>query len=402
MAETTLLRSSAIVRNASVGTTKPPQVNSGALPLVQVKMTPGGPQVQNGQQKAVEILPPRDAKSAVAIGGLPMVQIKMTQNGPQRDDGRDNPVVIRDGKQQTVAAGALPMVQVRMENGGPRVQNMPNVQAGPPQIPAAAPALSHQRGTVPPQSTQQGLPRAPHVQSVAPQMQSTSVSLGQPRVARVPAPSSLPPLPEVPELTIDQWMLCRHLADKYLAELLRGVDAAAAESTDGATTVDSAVVDNAKLAGNTIAVIDQVMVAIAVRAEALTNAAAASAVAAPAANAYVAPRPVTGGHPSPAAIVSQPRNVGYVAPRPGARFFAGARVPGNVGMAPRRVQRDPGAAPLPPVIVKMEGRQPVVQQTVEPSSPVSSEAAAPPAPDVPNMSVDAQPSVSNVNIDAQG
>ena len=389
MAETQLLRSSAIVRNASIGTTKPPQVNSGALPLVQVKMTPGGPQIQNGQQKAVEILPPRDAKSAVAIGGLPMVQIKMTQNGPQRDDGRDNPVVIRDGKQQTVAAGALPMVQVRMENGGPRVQNMPNVQAGPPQIPGAAPALSHQRGAVPPQTSSQGLPRAPHVQSVAPQMQSTSVALGQPRVARVPAPSRIA-LPEVPELTTDQLMLCRHRVDVYLAELLRETDTAAAESTDGTTPVESTVADNAKLAEDTIAVIDQAMVAIAVRAEAAANAATAPALTAPVVNAYVAPRPVTGGHPTPAAITPQARNAGYVAQRPGARFFAGARVPGNVGMAPRRVQRDPGAAPLPPVIVKMDGRQPVVQQTVEPSSPVSSEASAPPAPDVPNVNVDAQ------------
>lgn len=393
MSETTILRSSAIVRNASVGTTKPPQVNSGALPLVQVKMTPAGPQVQEGQQKPVTILPGKDPKGAVAAGGLPMVQVKMTQNGPQLDDGQDRPVVIRDGKQQTVAAGALPMVQVRMENGGPRVQNMPNVQAGPPQIPGAAPALSHQRGSVPPQ-TSQGLPRAPHVQSVAPQMQSTSVSLGHPRVARIPAPSSLPPLPEVPELTTDQLMLCRHLVDKYLAELHRGIDAAAAESTDGTTPVESAVVDNAKLAEATIAVIDQAMVSIAVRAEALANAAAASVAAAPVANAYVAPRPVTGGHPAPAAIVPQAR-AGYVAPRPGStRPFAGARVHGNSALAPRGVQR----GSLPPVIVKMNGGQPVVQQQpVEALVPAPSEQVVSEMPQQPQAA-----DAANVSSDAQG
>jgi hypothetical protein len=227
-------------------------------------------------------------------------------------------------------------------------------------------------------------------------MQSTAVSLGQPRVARITAPRpASPPLPEVPELTTDQLMLCRHLVDKYLAEILRGVDAAAAESTDGTASVESTVVDNAKLAESTIAVIDQAMVSIAVRAEAAANAAAVvAAPAAPVANAYVAPRPGTGGHPAPAAIVSQPRNGGYVAQAPGGRFFVGARVNGNVAMAPRRVQRQPGAAPLPPVIVKMEGRQPVVQQAAEPTA---SEPAAPSEQPTPSV-----PEASTVSGDAQG
>jgi hypothetical protein len=315
----------------------------------------------------------------------------MTQNGPQLDDGRDNPVMIKNTR-QPLTTGGLPMVQVRMENGRPQVQSMPNVQAGPPQIPAAAPALSHQRGAIPPQATPQGLPRAPHVQSAPPPMQSTSVSLGQPRVARVPAPRpAAVALPEVPQLTTDQWMLIRHVIDKYLAELLHGIDAAAAESTDGTTAVESAVVDNAKLAESIIADADQAMVSLAVRAEAEANAAnAASAFTAPSANTYVAPRPGTGGHPTPAAIApqAQPRNYGYVARPPGGRGYAGGRVHGNAALAPRRVQRAPGEAPLPLVVVNMDGQKPVVQQSTEPSvqapseQPVSEQAA--PSADVSN------------------
>ena len=131
MAETTLLRSSAIVQNASVGTSRPPQVNTGALPLVQVKMVPGGPQVQEGQQRPVQMLPPNSKGAAVQTGALPMVQVKMTQNGPRLDDGRNESVVIKDNN-RTVSAGGLPMVQVKMENGKPQVQTVPNVQGGPP------------------------------------------------------------------------------------------------------------------------------------------------------------------------------------------------------------------------------------------------------------------------------
>ena len=146
MSDTTLLRSSAIVRNASIGATPPHgSVKAGELPLVQVRMQPGGPQVQEGQQKPVTILPPKDAASAVLTGGLPMVSVKMTQNGPQLEDGRDQPVVIKDGKHGAVATGGLPMIQVKMDGGKPQVQTIPNVSGAGPQIPAAPPVLSTPR-----------------------------------------------------------------------------------------------------------------------------------------------------------------------------------------------------------------------------------------------------------------
>ena len=340
MSETNLLRSSAIVRNASVGATPPHgPVKTGELPHVHVKATPGGAQVREGQQKPVTILPPKDAQSAVAIGGLPMVQVKMTQNGPQPDDGRDNPVVIKDNR-GTIPAGNLPMVQVKMENGRPTVQTAPNVKAGPPQIPGAAPALS--------------APRVAQAQ-------------GGPRVTRVPAPRPellpAPVLPEVPELSAEQWLLYRHLVDKYHADLT-------ASSTPSDSADDVAKSDAVKFAEATIDTIDQALVAVAVRAEAAAIAASAPvpiAAAAAVGNTYVAPRPVTGGHFSPASLSpTVPQNAGYVAQRPGTRTHVagGGRTQGSSGFAPRRVQRrvpQPGEPTLPPVIVKMDGQRPVVQ-----------------------------------------
>lgn len=406
MSDVTLLRNNAIVRNASVGTSPPHgPVKTGELPLVQVKMGPGGPQIQEGQQKPMQILPSKDPKGNVTTGALPMVQVKMTQNGPQPDDGQDRPVVIRDGKQQSVATGGLPMVQVKMENGRPKVQNMPNVQAGPVQIPSAPPALSSQRAAAP---QSQGLPRSPHVQSAPPQMLSAPSAMGQPRVARIAAPQvALPALPEVPELTVEQWMLCRHRVDKYLKDLLVAERTFTNPPTELPPKSEALV-----LAEETIKTIDDLLVATAVRAEAAATAAAAPpsifvsvapvAPAAPAAfGGYVAPRPVTGGHFSPAALTPQssvPQGGGYVAQRPaGARAYtagaAGGRSQGNFS-APRRVQRTARPAqpaePLPPVIVNMDGNRPVVQQQSSPSeaSAAPAEAAGPvtapePAPDAP-------------------
>ncbi len=75
MAETTLLRSSAIVRNGSPGASsaQPTTQVSGALPVVQVNMNAGGPQQQGGRQvsKGVMILPPKAGTRNFATGGLP-------------------------------------------------------------------------------------------------------------------------------------------------------------------------------------------------------------------------------------------------------------------------------------------------------------------------------------------
>lgn len=259
MAEITQLRHNAIVRNASVGATPPHgPVKTGELPLVNVKMTPSGPQLQEGQQKAVQMLAP-NSKGAVATGHLPMVNVKMTQNGPQIDDGQNNAVLIKDTKQGAVRAGHLPMVNVTMENGRPQVQTLPNVQGGPPQIPAAAPALSAPRGAPVASQGYVARPAGP----VA----------NQARVARVAAPQvhvQVPQvvLPDVPALTADQLMFCRHSIEKNLKELL-----AAEVPAEGAEApAKSEVVQFAEM---TLGTIDDILVATAVRAEAEAKAAAA-------------------------------------------------------------------------------------------------------------------------------
>ncbi len=75
MAETTLLRSSANVRNASPNATasKPQAQLSGAHPVVQVNMNAGGPQQQGAQQvrQGVQILPPKAGTRNFSTGGLP-------------------------------------------------------------------------------------------------------------------------------------------------------------------------------------------------------------------------------------------------------------------------------------------------------------------------------------------
>lgn len=331
MADTTLLRTSAIVRNATVAPPQHGPVKTGALPLVQVKMVPGGPQVQNGQQKAVEILPPRDAASAVAIGGLPMVQVKMTQNGPHLEDGRDHAVVIKDPKHSNVSSGGLPMIQVKMDGGKPQIQTLPNIQGGPPRIPAAAPALSAQRGA-------QGAPAR--------------------QVVAAPRQVAARQLPLVPELSSDQLMLCRHLVEKYLVDLRANNASATSNENDTSAEVaeTSTSSENIKLAEATIFTLDEAMIATAVRAAAAEEAAAAPTVAptmrtvSVSASSSIAPAP-TVSHVA-GRVVGRPQG-----------FTMGARTQRNSGMAPRRVAR-PGS-PLPPVIVNMNGKQPVVQNQVE-------------------------------------
>lgn len=364
MADINVLRSNAINRNASVGATPPHgPVKTGELPLVQVKMTPAGPQVHEGQQKPVQILAP-NSKGAVAAGGLPMVNVKMTQNGPQLDDGQNNPVVIKDAKHGAVSAGALPMLQVKMTQAGPQVQTLSNIQGAPPQIPAAAPALSAPRvasGARPAQGymAHQGFVARP-AGPVANQARVTRIAAPAPQVA---APVALPP---VPEFSADQLMLCRHLAEKYVADLREAVAAAPDASAEGVEESDIV-----KLALATIATIDDVLVSTAVRAEAaqLAAAAAAAAAAAPVA----APAALSIGAPAAASIAPAP-SVSYAAGRVGARPFiaGGPRAQRNAGMAPRRT----GRSQLPPVIVKMEGQQAVVQNRAEVDQAKAAAAAA--------------------------
>ena len=352
MSDITLLKNNAIVRNASVGITPPHgPLKTGELPLVQVKMAPGGPQVQEGQQKPVTILPPKDAKSAVTTGGLPMVSVKMTQNGPQLDDGRDQPVLIKDGKHGAVATGGLPMIQVKMDGGKPQVQTVPNVAGGPPQIPAAPPVLSAPR--VARVAANQGYVATPTALATVPShgyvARAAAPGTSQVRVARVAAPQVA--LPPVPEFTTEQLMLCLHLADKYLADLLAAVETPIEPSAE-APVVSEAI----QFAKATIATIDDMLVATAVRAEAAAIAAQAPVAVVPAMPTVAAAASVS---------ISPTPSVSHAAGRVSARSFslAGSRSQRNSAMAPRRTPRS--ASPLPPVIVKMDGQRAVVQNQAE-------------------------------------
>lgn len=346
MAETTLLRSNAIQHNASLANQKPGQVNVGGLPSAQIKPVPRGPQVHEGQQKPVTILPGKDPQGAVAAGGLPMVQIKMTQNGAQRDDGQEQTVVIKDNR-QTLATGGLPVVDVKMTKAGPEVQNMPTVSSAPPQIASAPPALS------------------------------------APRVTRIVAPqaAAAPVLDLSLPLTTDHLMLCRHQVDKYASELRAAAVAAATTDVTAETSgeapaeiVRSPSTDAIKFADEAIAAIDATLELIAARAaqppveQAL---AVVPAVAAAPPRRGFSLRPAAGGHFTPAGALTARTpgapNVTHVT-RPTATHAASGsvRTQGNTSMAPRRVARKhvPGE-PLPPVIVKMDGGRPTVQNQDE-------------------------------------
>lgn len=370
MADHTVLRNNAIVKNAQVAPSPPHGVvQSGALNLVQVKSIPGGPLVKE-QPKSVQIVPTKEAKGAVATGGLPMVHIKNTLNGPQPDDGNDRAVVIRDTKHGPVSAGGLPMLDVKMTDAGPQIQTMPTVQEAPPHIPGAQPVLS--------------APRVTH--QAAPVNQGYVVSrgagpfVGPSRVARVAAPTghagvvrvAAPqlqapvasvevPLPPIPEFTTDQLMLCRHLVDKYIVDL----NAVTAETAE-ASAEAPAKSEVAKLAEVTLAAIEDALIATAVRAEAVRLAAEAAA-AAPVQTVQAAPSITPTPTVRTAAVSIAPTpSVAYNAGRVGGgagrpQLAAGGRTQRNSTMAPRRTPR----GPLPPVIVKMEGQKAVVQNQAE-------------------------------------
>jgi hypothetical protein len=395
MADITLLRQNAIVRNASLGATPPHgPLKTGELPLVHVKQPPGGPQIQEGQQRPVTILPPKDADSAVRTGGLPMVKVKMTDGKAKLEDGIDEKVVIRDLRHGAVSTGGLPMIQVKMDGGKPQVQTVPNVAGAGPQIPAAPPVLSAPR-VAREAPVNQGYVATPTALATVPNhgyvARAAVPATSQVRVARVAAPQVA--LPPVPEFTTDQLMLCRHLADTYLKGLL--VETPSEMPADASTeTVEVPVISEAvQLAKATLATIDNVLVFTAVRAEAAAISAQAQAMG-------VQPVPAipTVAASASASIAPTPA-VAYTAGRVGAArsySMAGARSQRNSGMAPRRTPR-PAAGPLPMVQVKMDGQRAVVQNQVEISEaktaleaePVS-EPIATPQPDAPSTDVVSQ------------
>lgn len=377
MAETTLLRQSAIVRNSAVGTSPPLSapgaVKTGELPLVQVKMAPGAPQFLVPQPKPVEILPPRDASSALRTGGLPMISVKMTSQGPQPDDGQDKAVVILPPKDQkhTVAAGGLPMVDVKMTSAGPQVQNLPSAQKAPPQIQGPQPAVSQPRRSW-----------------------GAAPSVNKGRVVRVAAPKIEVPLPPLPEFSAEQLMLCRHLVGKYLADLSAGrptvqgaeeaavvvaqgseavaaqgpgasaeveVEAGAAGSPDAGTVARGAPEALVYFVESTIETIDQALVAVAVRTEAAEVAAAAAAAAAEAAAVPALAAAILPAAPGTSIIPAAP-SASYVAGRVGGRPNGFGRAQRSAGQAPRRVAQ---AGELPMVQVKMDGGRAVVQNQQE-------------------------------------
>jgi hypothetical protein len=96
MAETTVLRSSAINRTPNGGA-KPQAQLSGAHPVVQVNMNAGGPKIQGGAQvrQGVTILPPKGGTRTFTTGGLP-------------NQGAKPGVVIMPTQAQLAAAAAAP------------------------------------------------------------------------------------------------------------------------------------------------------------------------------------------------------------------------------------------------------------------------------------------------------
>jgi hypothetical protein len=294
MAETLVLRSSAINRNPSGGT--PPAQLSGPLPVVQVIMTGNGPQLQGGQAA----MQPKAAKRSMS-SSLPMVQVTMTGNGPQLQGSQTRAAATTTPQKRP--ASSLPMVQVKMTTGGPQVESG-----------AVAPNQPRAVTRVQAPQTWQASPQASQVPQVPQTWQEPQTS--QVRQASDP-------------LTADQLLLCRHLTDKYLAELRIGAGEAQAEG--------SVAVNNVKLAEATISAIDVAMIA-------LTTAEAAALVAQE--TIAAAPPPSA---PPPRVVVGPPP----AAPPP--RVIVGPRsVQANSSMAPRRVARP---APLPIIDVQPSPEQ---------------------------------------------
>jgi hypothetical protein len=320
-----------------------------------------------------------------------MISVKMTSQGPQLDDGQDKQVVILPpkGQKHAVAAGGLPMVDVKMTSAGPQVQTLPTAQKAPQQIQGPQPAVSQPRqawGAAPP------------------------VNRGG--VVRVAAPKVEVPLPPLPEFTAEQLMLCRHLVGKYLADL-SVVDSMVQVTTETAAVAAQGAVDSAEAVGSTDAVatvredfaaavgstdagtvarevpealvhfveatietIDQALVAVAVRAEAAEVAAAAAVAAA----ASPAPAPILAASifsvaPATSIIPAAP-SASYVAGRVGGRPNGYARAQRGAAQAPRRVAH---AGALPVVQVKMDGGRAVVQNQQEVAAARAARMAQPPA-----------------------
>jgi hypothetical protein len=309
-----------------------------------------------------------------------MISVKMTSQGPQLDDGQDKMVVILPpkGQKQAVAAGGLPMLEVKMTAAGPQVQNLPTAQKAPPQIQGPQPAVSQPRRV---------LGGAPPVNKA--------------RVVRVAAPKQVElALPPVPEFTAEQLMLCRHLVGRYLADLsvvgptaqvaVESVDVVAQSSVGSAEPAGSSVgsaesAEPAEPAGSAaqgsgstepagsggdapaaareapgavlvhfvkamLETIDQALVAVAIRAEAAELAAAAPVSISPAVAAPVA------------SIIPAAPSTSYVAGRVGGGPNGYSRAKRHAAQAPRRV---PHAGELPVVQVKMDGGRAVVQNQTE-------------------------------------
>ena len=169
-------------------------------------------------------------------------------------------------KPQAQLSGAHPVINVTMNSGGPQVNGgQQTLKQGVTILP---PKAGSQRFTT------GGLPNQPAKQGV--------VVFHKEKTAGIPS------------LSAEQFMLCRHLVDKYLGEHRT----AASEAEP-----DQAVVENVKVAEGALAAIDTAMAAI--------TAAAAAAAAKP------EPRTVAAGpRMSQAAAHAAPRRVARPAPPP--------------------------------------------------------------------------------------
>jgi hypothetical protein len=192
------------------------------------------------------------------------------------------------------------VVNVNMNAGGPKVQGAQQVRQGVQILPPKAGTRTFTTGGLPNQGAKPGVVIMP------------------PKEQRAVGAAS------ATQLTADELLLLRHLADEYLGKL---------RAAAGEAQVDEATSNNIKLADGAVARIDTMMGEITAAAAAAAAATAAAAAAATAAAARPVPRAVAGG-----------------------------RTPQNASVTPRRVAR-PAGPPPPPVVVKMDGGQAVPQAT---------------------------------------
>jgi len=172
-----------------------------------------------------------------------MVCVKMTSQGAQIDDGQDKPVVILPPKDQrhAVTTGGLPMVQMRRAQAGLPVQTLPHVKGAPPQIQGPQPGLSSQRV----------------VRVAAPKQ------VPLPPVPEFPADQLM-----LCRYLLGKYLTDLRSAEPVVSGGVESAEASSTEGAPADPTTAFNGATNVNLAEAAISTIDQALVAVAVRAEA--------------------------------------------------------------------------------------------------------------------------------------